>query len=147
MGIAAEFQITRIAVSAGIDTNQANNIPPMKCKVRLYCFCVWCTLLLASCIQKGVEYRIGDDGRFHNVGTFTPDESWKRLVNERIALEQAGDLQKGKSETTKQYWQNWYRGIRNHPTPSWTSSEFKTTEDMVAYIKQQRRAASLPTYD
>ena len=119
----------------------------MKYKARLYCFCAWCAFLLAGCAQVVTEYQVGSDGRYHKVGTFTPEESWKRLVNERIAREQAGTLQKADWKTIKQFWQEWYQGIRSHPIPPWKSPEFKTSEGMVAYIKRQRQAAGLPTYD
>ncbi len=108
---------------------------------------IGCAFLSASCTETVTEYRPGSDGRYHKVGTFTPDESWKRLVNERIAHEKAGTLQKASYETIKQYWQTWYRGIRSNSDVGWKSSEFKTPEDLVTYIKEQRRAASLPTYD
>ena len=120
----------------------------MKRKACLPTFGTWCTLLLAGCTETVTEYHAGSDGRYHKVGTYTPDESWKRLVNERIAEEQAGTLmQKDKGRTVKQFWQGWYRGIRHSPTPAWKPSEFKTSEEMVAYIKRQRQTAGLPTYD
>ncbi|MBE7158176.1 MAG: hypothetical protein INR62_07040 [Rhodospirillales bacterium] len=113
----------------------------------LHHLAIGCAFLLVGCAETVTEYRPGSDGRYHKVGTFTPDESWKRRVNEEIAQEKAGTLQKPSYETTKQYWQSRYRGIRSHPGVGWKSAEFKTSEDLVSYIKQQRRAAGLPTYD
>ena len=109
--------------------------------------CACCAFWLVGCTETVTEYVPGSDGRYHKVGTFTPEESWKRLVNERIAREKAGTLQKASWQTIKQYWQTWYQGIRSSGPPDWKNSQFKTAEDMVVYIKEQRRAAGLPTYD
>ena len=103
--------------------------------------------LLTGCAQTVTEYRPDSDGRYHKVGTFTPEESWKREVNECIAQEKAGTLKKASYKTVKQYWQTWYRDIRSNPDPGWKSAEFRTSEDMVTYMKQRRSEAGLPTYD
>jgi len=92
-------------------------------------------------------YRVDPNGRVTKLGTVTADEHWKQLVSERISKELAGNKPEAGSPDWEQYWRTWYAGIRKHPKPAWRSSEFKTAEDMVTYMKQQRVAKGLPTYD
>jgi len=95
------------------------------------------------------EYRTEPSGHGAYVGTFTEDEYWKRLVDLRIAAESAGEKPEAKSghEKWSTYWPWWYSVLRRHPKPPWKSKEFKTSEDMVNYIKEKRRAKGLPTYE
>src|SRR5712692_2139753 len=81
--------------------------------------------------------------------TFTEDEYWKHLVDLRIAAESAGQKPEAKSghEEWRTFWPWWYSVIRLQPKPTWKSKEFKTSEEMVNYIKEKRRAKGLPTYD
>jgi hypothetical protein len=88
------------------------------------------------------------NGRVTTVGTFSGEALWKRTVDERIANEKAGrrpDATGGIS--WRQQWQEWYAIIRHYPTPGFASSQFKTSEDMVRYMKRKRREAGLPAYD
>ena len=81
--------------------------------------------------------------------TFTEDEYWKHLVDLRVAAESAGQKPEAKSghEEWSTFWPWWYSVIRRKPKPTWKSKEFKTSEDMVNYIKEKRRAKGLPTYE
>ena len=81
--------------------------------------------------------------------TFTEDEYWKHLVDLRIAGESAGQKPEAKTghEEWRTFWPWWYSVIRRKPKPTWKSKEFKTSEDMVNYIKEKRRAKGLPTYE
>ncbi len=87
-------------------------------------------------------------GKQKKVGTFTFDEIFKQTVDRRIAAElarQRPDFTMVRS--WKEEWQQWYRSLRRKKDVGWNSSKFKTSEDMVRYIKQRRRAKGLPTYD
>ena len=106
-----------------------------------------CAFLLSGCAERITAYEPGSDGRYHKVGTFTPEESWKRMINKEIAQERAGTLKKEPYATVGQYWQHYYRVLRDTPDSGWKSLGLPTSEAMVAYIKQQRREAGLPTYD
>jgi hypothetical protein len=80
---------------------------------------------------------------------FTEDEYWKHLVDLRIAAESAGQKPEAKTghEEWRTFWPWWYSVIRRRPKPTWKSKEFKTSEDMVNYIKEKLRAKGLPTYE
>src|ERR1041384_6534854 len=83
-----------------------------------------------------------------NRGVVTLEDFWKQMVNQRIALEAAGKRPDNLAVASwRQEWQEWYAILRHQRTPGFASSDFKTSEDMIAYIKRQRRAKGLPTYD
>ena len=103
--------------------------------------------LITGCSSGFTEWRADSNGHVTKVGTYTGDEYWKHLVDERISAELAGEKPEAGDPTWEVYWRTWYAGIRLHPKPAWRSSDFKTSEDMVSYIKQQRVAKGLPTYD
>jgi len=103
--------------------------------------------LLVGCSSNFNEYRVDENGQMTKVGSFTGDELWKRLVDESISKELAGEKPEAGSSTWKDYWRGWYADIRLHPKPAWKPSDFKTSKDMVTYIKQQRAAKGLPTYE
>jgi hypothetical protein len=87
-------------------------------------------------------------GKQKKVGTLTFDEIWKRSVDQRIADELAKKRPDFSTVTSwKQEWLQWYAQLRAKRNVEWSPSEFKTSEDMVRYIKQKRRAKGLPTYD
>ena len=118
----------------------------MTYKTLLQLLCVGCAFLWISCTRTVTEYKAGSDGRYHKVGTFTREEMWKHVINEDIASEKAGTLQKASWQTVKQYWQTRYEEIRSVGPSDWKEEGFGNAEDAVAYIKQQRRAAGLPAY-
>jgi hypothetical protein len=105
------------------------------------------SLLITGCSSGFTEWRADSNGHVTKVGTFTGDEYWKHLVDERISAELAGQKPEGGSRDWEDFWRVWYADIRLEKKPAWKSSEFKTSEDMVTYIKQQRVAKGLPTYD
>ena len=120
----------------------------MKRVLRSKHFTACCVLALSGCCTQTVtKCWDGSDRPYYKAGIFALDEQFKRDVNGLIALEKAGTLTKAKGQTTKQFWQARYHALRNESAPIWKPSEFKSMEDIVAYIKQQRRAAGLPTYD
>ena len=104
-------------------------------------------LFLAGCAETVTVYKPGSDGRYHKIGTFTPEENWKRGVNESIAQEKAGTLNKGPYATIREYRQNDYRVMRRCSDTVAKSLGWPNSEEQVAYVKQQRREAGLPTYD
>lgn len=81
------------------------------------------------------------------VKTVTEDVYWKERVDERIKAELAHEKPEAGYDTWQNYWRWWYSVLRRKKKPAFKSQEFKTSEDMVNYIKQQRRAKGLPLYD
>jgi|ERR1700682_1689656 len=82
------------------------------------------------------------------VGTFSFDDIWKQSVDQRIADELAHRGPDYRTAaTSKRAWQQWYAILRSKRTVGWTPSQFKTSEDMVRYIKRKRSAKGLPVYD
>ncbi len=75
------------------------------------------------------------------------DVYWKERVNERIAAELANEKPEAGYDTWQNYWRWWYSVLRRKKKPAFKSQEFRTSEDMVNYIKDQRRAKNLPTYE
>ena len=92
------------------------------------------------------EYRAGPAGTATLVNV-SEDQYWKERVDERIANELKREKPEGGHQTWKDYWQWWYSVLRRKPKPTWKSKEFKTSEDLVNYIKEKRRAKGLPTYE
>ena len=99
-----------------------------------------------GCTTRVTEFTV-DGGGLHKVGTFTQDESWKRLELGRIDSELAGGQPEAGIKTWREYWKWTYANIRRYPTPAWKSAEFKTADDMVRYIERCRAAKGLPAYD
>ena len=104
--------------------------------------------VLASCEihQRTIrEYRAGPQGTV-TVANVTEDEYWKGQVDQRIAAEQEGKKPEA-HETWQEYYQWWYSVLRRKSKPTWKSKEFKTSEALIAYIKERRRSKGLPTYE
>jgi len=91
--------------------------------------------LLLGCTSTVTSYRVEPDGRVTTGATVTTDEHWKQVVAERIGREMRGEPAEAGDSSWATYWPSWYSNIRRRP------------EDMVAYIKQQRIAKELPTYE
>ena len=104
---------------------------------------------LVSCKTPTITERGVDPSGQFSQQTYTEDEYWKHLVDARIAAESAGQKPEVKTghEEWRTFWPWWYSVIRRKPKPTWKSKEFKTSEDMVNYIKEKRRAKGLPTYE
>jgi hypothetical protein len=77
----------------------------------------------------------------------TEDQYWKERVDERIAAEIAHEKPEAGYDTWQNYWRWWYSVLRRKKKAAFKSQEFKTSEDMVNYIKEKRRAKGLPTYE
>src|SRR5436190_3600754 len=97
---------------------------------------------LTSCTRRLIEYR-SDPGSGVSVNKLTEDEYWKRHVDDHIAAEKAGQEPEGGYGTWREYYQWWYGVLRKKSKPTWKSREFKTSEDLVNYIKERRRAKGL----
>ena len=102
--------------------------------------------LLLGCTHRVIEYR-AEPGTGVSVSRISEDEYWKGQVNDRIAGEVAGQEPEGGHETWRAYYQWWYGVLRRKRKPPWRSREFKTSEDLVNYIKSARRAKGLPPYE
>jgi hypothetical protein len=81
------------------------------------------------------------------VTNVSEDQYWKERVDERIAAEIAHEKPEAGYDTWQNYWRWWYSVLRRKKKPAYKSQEFKTSEDMVNYIKEKRRAKGLPTYE
>jgi hypothetical protein len=101
---------------------------------------------LVSCTHSLVEYR-AEPGSSASVSKLTEDEYWKRHVDDHIAAEKAGQGPEAGYATWREYYQWWYGVLRKKSKPPWKSREFKTSEDLVNYIKERRRAKGLRPYD
>jgi hypothetical protein len=99
-----------------------------------------------GCTEKLIEYR-AEPGNTVSISKLTHDEYWKRRVDEHIAAEKAGEEPEGGYRTWGEYYEWWYGVLRRKPKPTWKSHEFKTSEDLVNYIKERRRAKGLRPYD
>ena len=110
-------------------------------------------ILLAGCAPIVTEYRPDGNGRYirastsRQLGASPGDDIFVRRVDQCITNEEATGHPGVSSRSTKEFWQSWYRGIRSNSVIPWHPSEFKDSEDLVAYIKQKRREHRLPTYD
>ena len=92
------------------------------------------------------EYNTDTSGHV-SVTNVTEDAYWKERVSERIAAEIAHEKPEAGYDTWQNYWRWWYSVLRRKKKPAYKSREFRTSEDMVNYIKEQRRAKGLPTYE
>jgi hypothetical protein len=92
------------------------------------------------------EYQTDQSGqtRMKNV---TEEQYWKERVDERIAAEIAKEKPEAGYDTWQNYWRWWYSVLRRQKKPPFKSTEFRTSDDMVNYIKEKRRAKNLPTYE
>ena len=116
----------------------------MKRHVLLACF----GFVLAGCFPAVSEVKVDPETHKFTKKTYKSEaDFWKAQVERRIEQELAGKKPDGGSPTWKAYWTNWYANIRRYPSPPWKDSEIKTSEDMVRYMKEQRRAHGLPTYE
>ena len=106
------------------------------------------TFLPACAIHRPTirEYRTDQTGRVA-VTNVTEDQYWKERVDERIAAEIAHEKPEAGYDTWQNYWRWWYSVLRRKKKPAFKSQEFRTSEDMVNYIKDKRRAKGLPTYE
>lgn len=91
------------------------------------------------------EYRVGPGG-IPTVSDVSEEQYWKERVDERTANELAGKKPES-HETWREYYQWWYSVLRRKSKAPFKSAQFKTSEDMVNYIKEKRRAKGLPPYE
>ena len=76
-------------------------------------------------------------------------DAWKRRIEKNVERQKAHEKPPVAAGLTwKEYWVSWYSFLRrpNRGLP-WTGSEFKTSEDMIRYIKGRLKAHGLPTYE
>jgi hypothetical protein len=92
------------------------------------------------------EYQTDQAGRT-SVKNVTEEQYWKERVDERIAAEIAKEKPEAGYDTWQNYWRWWYSVLRRKKKPPFKSTEFRTSEEMVNYIKEKRRAKGLPTYE
>lgn len=92
------------------------------------------------------EYNSDRSGRV-SVTNVTEEQYWKERVDERIAAEIAHEKPESGYDTWQNYWRWWYSVLRRKKKTPFKSSQFKTSEDMVNYIKERRRERGLPTYE
>jgi hypothetical protein len=92
------------------------------------------------------EYNTDQSGHT-SIRNVTEDQYWKERVDERIAAEVAHEKPEAGYDTWQNYWRWWYSVLRRKKKAPFKSQEFKTSEDMVNYIKDKRRAKGLPTYE
>ena len=92
------------------------------------------------------EYNMDQSGHT-SMRNVTEDQYWKERVDERIAAEIAHEKPEAGYDTWQNYWRWWYSVLRRKKKTPFKSKEFKTSEDMVNYIKDKRRAKGLPTYE
>ena len=92
------------------------------------------------------EYHTDQAGHV-SVSNVTEDEYWKEQVNERIEAEIKKEKPEAGYDSWQNYWRWWYSVLRRKKKPPFKSESFKTSADMINYIKEQRRAKGLPTYE
>jgi hypothetical protein len=76
-------------------------------------------------------------------------DAWKRRIEKNVVRQQAHEKPPVAADITwKEYWVSWYSFLRqpNRGLP-WKGSEFKTSEDMIRYVKGRLKAHGLPTYE
>src|SRR5213082_4285820 len=102
------------------------------------------TLLVGCAIHRPTirEYRTDESGRT-SVTNVTEEQYWKERVDERIAAEIAHEKPEAGYDTWQNYWRWWYSVLRRKKKAPFKSAEFRTSEDMVNYIKEKRRAKGL----
>lgn len=101
---------------------------------------------LLGCTHDVVEYRNEPESGV-SVNRITQDQYWKRQVDDHIRAELAGQEPEAGYETWREYYAWWYGVLRRKSKPPWKSREFKTSEDLVNYIKETRRARGLRSYE
>ena len=104
------------------------------------------TALLIGCTQRVIEYRADPESGV-SVSKLSQDEYWKRQVDDHIKAEVAGQQPEAGYETWREYYEWWYGVLRRKSKPTWKSREFKTSEDLVNYIKEKRRVKGLRGYE
>ena len=106
------------------------------------------TLLSGCAVHKPTirEYNTDQAGRV-NVTNVTEEQYWKERVDERIAAEINKEKPEAGYDTWQNYWRWWYSVLRRKKKLPFKSEDFKTSEDMVNYIKEKRRAKGLPAYE
>ena len=111
-------------------------------------FLACCAFGLAGCFPAVTEYSPNPQTHKVTKKTYKSEaDFWKANVERQIDQELAGAKPQGGSPTWKAYWTNRYANIRKQSGPPWKNSEIKTSEDMVRYIKDRRKARGLPPYD
>ena len=121
-----------------------------KCRFAINALALLAISLLAGCKSNDTEItemHVDNAGILIQGDSYTRDELWMRQVNETISNESHGEKPPDGITSWEQFWHATYSGIRAQPKPAWRSSHFKTSEGMVAYIKQQRTTKKLPLYD
>jgi len=104
------------------------------------------TALLIGCTQRVIEYRADPESGV-SVSKLSQDEYWKRQVDDHIKAEVAGQQPEAGYETWREYYEWWSGVLRRKSKPTWKSREFKTSEDLVNYIKEKRRVKGLRGYE
>src|SRR6266705_2166193 len=107
-------------------------------------------VLLVGCIEfhrRTIrEYGTDQAGQI-NVRNVTEEQYWKEKVDERIEAEIKKEKPESGYDTWQNYWRWWYSVLRRKKKPPFKSDEFKSSADMINYIKEKRRAKGLPTYE
>jgi hypothetical protein len=106
------------------------------------------TFLPACAIHRPTirEYQTDRSGQT-SMKNVTEEQYWKERVDERIAAEIAKEKPEAGYDTWQNYWRWWYSVLRREKRPPFKSNDFRTSDDMVNYIKEKRRAKNLPTYE
>lgn len=106
--------------------------------------------LFAGCIEfhrRTIrEYNTDRSGHV-SVTNVTEEQYWKERVDERIAAEIAHEKPEAGYDTWQNYWRWWYSVLRRKKKAPFKSDHFKTSEEMVNYMKEKRREKGLPTYE
>jgi hypothetical protein len=92
------------------------------------------------------EYHTDQAGHT-SVSNVTEEEYWKERVDERIAAEMKKEKPEAGYDSWQNYWRWWYSVLRRKKKPPFKSESFKTSADMINYIKDKRRAKGLPTFE
>jgi hypothetical protein len=75
-------------------------------------------------------------------------DTWKRFIERQVRREVAGKRPPVDAKITwKDYWISWYDEIRISSGLPWPSSEFKSHEAMIRFIKSRLKAHGLPAYE
>lgn len=92
------------------------------------------------------EYQTDQSGAT-SVKNVSEEQYWKERVDEQITAELKKEKPETGYDTWQDYWRWWYSVLRRKKKPPFNSESFKTSEDMVNYIKDKRRAKGLSTYE